>query len=328
MPESPTPSPRQPWEDNWSPDTSHVPGTRRLWLAGALAAATVVACVTAVTVTDRRPDGASPKNGPAITSDGATAPGLISFASPSTTGTDTPDGKSALASAHASGTTSGRSSGTPTSPSPGSPGAASSGAPEPPASSAGLRFVRSVNYPDHYWRVSDDQVSLDTITSSSARRSAGLRLVKGLADSSCHSFVTADGEYLRHRDFVLRADDHDGSRLFQQDATFCPRSLGRSDAVALESVNYPGHFLRHQNFRLRLDSSRDDGQFSADAAFRLVTDVTESDHGRDDDYGDSHGDHGYGNGNDHGYDDPDHGHGYDQGHGYGNGYGYDSGPRH
>ncbi|GEC04247.1 hypothetical protein SSP24_19020 [Streptomyces spinoverrucosus] len=280
MPESTAPPPQQPWENNWTPDTSRVPGTRRLWLAGALALATVVACVTAVAVMETHPDDMSPKS--AAPTDGATIPGLISFASPSATGTTTPPGKSSLSSAQPSRTASGKPSPTHSAPpeSP-APGATSSNAPKPPTSSDTWRFVRSVNYPDRYWRVSDGQVTLDTVSSSSARQDATLKLVKGLADASCYSFVTADGDYLRHREFVLRAEGHDGSGLFRQDATFCPRSLGHSDAIALESVNYPGRFLRHRDFRLRLDPFQQDGQYYADAAFRLVTDVTEtgSDHG-------------------------------------------------
>ncbi|WP_171108946.1 MULTISPECIES: AbfB domain-containing protein [Streptomyces] len=286
MPESTTPPPQQPWENNWTPDTSRVPGTRRLWLAGALAMATVVVCVTAVIVMETHPDDMSPKSAPPAPTDGATIPGLISFASPSATGTTPPPGKSGLSSAQPSRTASGQPSPTPTAntpPTSPAPGATSSNNPKPPASSATWRFVNSVNYPDRYWRVSDGRVTLDTITSSSARQDATLKLVKGLADASCYSFVTADGDYLRHREFVLRAEGHDGSGLFRQDATFCPRSLGYSDAIALESVNYPGRFLRHWDFRLRLDPFQHNGQYYADTAFRLVTDVT-------------------GTGNDHGYD--------------------------
>ena len=45
MPDNASRSPqdRPVWEDGWAPDTSRAPGTRRLWLAGGLAVATVVA---------------------------------------------------------------------------------------------------------------------------------------------------------------------------------------------------------------------------------------------------------------------------------------------
>ncbi|MGP4085588.1 AbfB domain-containing protein [Streptomyces sp. KR55] len=270
MPESTSRRPQnQPWENNWTPDTSRVPGTRRLWLAGALALATIVACVTAISVMQTQPDEKSPlSQSPAA--DEASIPGLISFATPSASATTTPPGgKGALPSAEPTRTTSHRPT-TPTATASKSPVPhTTSPAPKPPSTT--WRSLRSVNYPDHYWRVSHGRVTLEAITSSSDRRDATFKLVQGLAASSCHSFVTADGSYLRHRDFELRADRHDGSRLFQQDATFCPRSTGQSGVIMLESVNYPGRFLRHQNFRLRLDEYRHgDRNFPADSAFRLV----------------------------------------------------------
>ena len=115
---------------------------------------------------------------------------------------------------------------------------------------------------------------LDPVSSESSaatKQDASFKRVKGLADSSCYSFVTADGTYLRHRDFVLRADRDDGSDLFKKDATFCPRPSSSSGAVMLESVNYPGRYLRHRNFQLRLEWRDDHGRpTGADSAFRLV----------------------------------------------------------
>jgi hypothetical protein len=114
-------------------------------------------------------------------------------------------------------------------------------------------------------------VRLDPIGSGSEQREdATFKRVKGLADSSCYSFVTSDGDYLRHRNVVLRKDSDDGSALFRQDATFCPRASAYSGAVMLESVNYPGRFLRHQDFQLRLDPYQNTSLYQADSAFRLV----------------------------------------------------------
>jgi hypothetical protein len=127
-----------------------------------------------------------------------------------------------------------------------------------------------VNYPDRYWHVSGGYVKLDPITSASARQDATFKVVKGLADSSCYSFATHDGRYLRHRSFLLRSERNDGSGLFEQDATFCPRTSAYSGAVMLESVNYPGRFLRHQNFQLKLEPSQYSDLYRADSAFRLV----------------------------------------------------------
>ena len=114
---------------------------------------------------------------------------------------------------------------------------------------------------------------LDQVTSGSSaqtRQEASFKVVPGIADSGCVSFLLGDGRYLRHYDFRLRAGRHNGSELFKQDATFCPRPSSVSDAVMLESVNYPGRYLRHRNFQLRLESFDGSPFFRADAAFRLV----------------------------------------------------------
>jgi hypothetical protein len=130
--------------------------------------------------------------------------------------------------------------------------------------------VQSVNYPGHHWHVSRGYVRLEQPGGSEFREDATFTLVKGLANSSCHSFLTSDGTYLRHRSFVLVKERNDGSSLFKQDATFCTRPAAASGAVMLESVNYPGYFLRHRNFQLRLEQFEYSGQYRADSAFRLV----------------------------------------------------------
>ena len=284
MPDSsPPPSPNSPWENGWNPDTSRAPGTRRLYLAGALAVTTIVVCVTAIVVTDKQTDDTSrTKKADPTTPAGADGPGLLSFASPSNQSTPTPDEhKSNSGSAKTPGSTASpaaaehSSKPAAKSPSPskstssqgsssGSHGSSGS------SSSTAWKSVRSVNYPDRYWQVSGDFVKLNPATSATARRAATFKVVKGLANSSCYSFTTTNGTYLRHRNFVLRAERNDGSPLFKQDATFCPRPSPYSGAVMLESVNYPGRFLRHENFQLRLDRYQDSTQYRADSAFRLV----------------------------------------------------------
>jgi hypothetical protein len=266
----------QPWESGWAPDDKRVPGTRRLWLAGALAVATVAACVTAIVLTDRHTDDTSAAPDRTSTAD-PTGPGLISYASASTSGTASaspgPDRKSDKPSAGPPTTT--------TAPRPPhSPSTQPADPPEPPPAehtasaapkpSSTWRSVRSVNYPDRYWHVNGSYVGLDRVTSGSARQDASFKLVKGLADASCYSFATSGGNYLRHRDFVLRSERDDGSSLFEQDATFCPRTSSVSGAIMLESVNYPGRYLRHKDFRLRLDAYQQGGLYASDSAFRLV----------------------------------------------------------
>ncbi|MEV0181474.1 AbfB domain-containing protein [Streptomyces sp. NPDC050625] len=285
MPETtPHPPGNQPWQNGWVPDTSRAPGTRRLWLAGGLAIATIVACTTAIVVNRQAPDDtASPVRSAAPTDDG---PGLLSFASPSSGTTPAPKGKTGMSSVMppAASATATDGDGEPKSTASASPskspashggsggsdGSGGSGDSGGSDSSSVWSSVRSVNYPDRYWHLSGGYVRLDPIGSVSARRDATFKVVGGLADGSCYSFATADGGYLRHRNFLLRAERNDGSSLFRQDATFCPRASAYSGAVMLESVNYPGRFLRHQNFRLKLDPYQYGDLYRADSAFRLV----------------------------------------------------------
>ncbi|MBX7548974.1 AbfB domain-containing protein [Streptomyces sp. NPDC004232] len=255
----------RPWENGWNADTSRTPGTRRLWLAGALALATVVACVTAIAL-----DGTDP--GPATAPAAAGAPtdhgpGLLSFASPSTRTASPPKGTGTAPSTAPQSAVS-PSAEPPASPAKSPPGHGSSQHPPKPAARG--TSVRSVNYPDRYWHISGDYVNLDPVVPAADRSAASFTVVKGLADSSCYSFTTSDGGYLRHRNFLLRAEQDDGTALFRQDATFCPRPSPCPGATMLESVNYPGRFLRHQNFRLKLDPYQNTDLYRADSAFLLV----------------------------------------------------------
>ncbi|QNP73386.1 AbfB domain-containing protein [Streptomyces roseirectus] len=282
------PAQQSSWENGWAPDTSRAPGTRRLWLAGALVLATVTACVTAITVMDQEKDAAAEAKQADTRSAKEAGPGLISFATPTPTDHASPAGGkgerrdpapsgSPTPSTHPSaspsprgddgkdttGGTGGKDTGA-TTPTPAAPPPAKP--PARPATNPYDRSISAVNYPDRYWHVSDGLVKLDAPRGSESREDSTFTVVPGLAKNSCYSFKTHDGTYLRHRNFVLRAERNDGSSLFRQDATFCA-GYGGSDAVLLTSVNYPNHALRHRNFQLRLDpwgyntTNRDDFYF-------------------------------------------------------------------
>ncbi|MEU0023881.1 AbfB domain-containing protein [Streptomyces sp. NPDC006335] len=257
----------RPWENGWTLDTSRTPGTRRLYLAGALAVATIIACVAAIAATDHEADE------PSKTAR-AEGSGLISFSSQPAT-TVPPQGDSGLSSVSPTPQGPRQQGADPTVTVTATPkppkSTASKGGSAKPKPSATYRSIRSVNYPDRYWHVDDGYVGLDPVRGSESREDSTFKQVKGLANASCHSFVTHDGTYLRHRNFVLRAERDDGSPLFRQDATFCPRDAPYSSgATMLESVNYPGYFLRHQNFVVRLERFEYSSQFLSDASFQLV----------------------------------------------------------
>lgn len=259
----------QPWENGWAPDTSRAPGTRRLWLAGGMAVATIIACATAIAVSERESDDGSLS---AYSSGSTKGPGLISFATPSET--THPKGKSGLSTARPTTKAPRQQDAEPpeSTPEPSkSPSreAGSSSVPKPPAATA-WRSLRSVNYPERYWHVSDGYVKLDAVQGPESREDSTFKQVKGLADPSCYSFLTSDGRYLRHRSFVLVANTNDGSSLFRKDATFCPHYWPPSGTLSLESVNYPGRFLRHRDFQIRLDPYESSHQYHSDASFQMV----------------------------------------------------------
>ncbi|AXE85059.1 AbfB domain-containing protein [Streptomyces sp. Go-475] len=262
----------RPWESGWAPDTTRAPGTRRLWLAGALALATVTASVTAITVMNRESAEPTPQAAEPTTLSSSAPGGLISFATPSEGGSAKPGaGRAHPSPTPASSAPSASPSPEPrtTAPEPPKASTAPSKRPKPP-SSPGIS-IRAVNFPDRYWRVRDGYVRLDRIGSGSEQREdATFQRVAGLSDSSCYSFTTADGRYLRHRSFVLVANRDDGSSLFRKDATFCPRVWSPSGTLSLESVNYPGRFLRHRDFQVRLDPYEHSHQYHSDASFQIV----------------------------------------------------------
>ncbi|WP_333741817.1 AbfB domain-containing protein [Streptomyces sp. IBSBF 2806] len=272
------PPQEEPWENGWAPDSSRAPGTRRLWLAGGLAVATIVACVTTIALNDRPADQKTDaRQGRTLADDETEGGGLISFATPSASTSSTPTGHgSGSPSASPSPSPSPSSSSSPRPQGSSSPGASTGPAPKPsgkpadPQPAAYWKSVQAVNYPDRYWHVSDGLVKLDAPRGSESRADSTFEVVKGLANGSCYSFRTADGAYLRHRNFVLRAERNDGSGLFQQDATFCPAYSGYQGAVVLQSVNYPNYALRHKNFQLRLDPYGYNTTNRQDFMFRVV----------------------------------------------------------
>ncbi|MPY57909.1 AbfB domain-containing protein [Streptomyces spongiae] len=273
-------SPPKVWETGESPDQTRVPGTRRLWAAGALAVVVLIGSVTAIALQEPRTrndteNAARERTGRTTTADDPIVPTVAPAA---------PDGKSGLSSPQPTASKSSTSSdsqqgGSKDEPEPEpskskSKSESGTSGEKPPSSSkpstSSWKSVRAVNYPDRYWHVSDGMVKLDEPRGSESRDDSTFNVVKGLANSSCYSFRTADGKYLRHRNFVLRADRNDGSGLFSKDATFCPGYSPSEGAVMLRSVNYPNYALRHRNFALRLDPYGYNTGSRQDFSFRLV----------------------------------------------------------
>jgi hypothetical protein len=82
-----------------------------------------------------------------------------------------------------------------------------------------------------------------------------------LADPAAISFesINYPGYYLRHQNFQIKLHKNDGSRLFQEDATFRKVSgLADYSKFSFESLNYPNYFIRHKNFLLYIERGSGD----------------------------------------------------------------------
>ncbi|MFF8192985.1 sigma-70 family RNA polymerase sigma factor [Streptomyces bobili] len=131
----------------------------------------------------------------------------------------------------------------------------------------GVRSLESVDRPGQFLTYDGDFATL----SSGA---ATFTVSKGLADSRCVTFRAADGRYLRHHYLRLRLSADDGSRLFREDATFCPRPGTVDGSVTLHAHNYPGSALRPRDGSIRLDGSNGTRTFTGQASFVVRAPLT------------------------------------------------------
>jgi hypothetical protein len=103
------------------------------------------------------------------------------------------------------------------------------------------------NYP------SGNEVGADAVTSSSSttlKQDATWIVRPGLNNSNCISFETnnGSGDYIRHSGFQLYLEPNDGTALFANDATFCPRAGNSGSNYSFMSYNYSYKYIRHYNF--------------------------------------------------------------------------------
>jgi len=100
---------------------------------------------------------------------------------------------------------------------------------------------------------SGDEVGADAVTSSSSttlKEDATWIVRPGLANSNCISFETnnGSGDYIRHSGFELYLEPNDGTALFANDATFCPRAGNSGSNYSFMSYNYSYKYIRHYNY--------------------------------------------------------------------------------
>ncbi|MFI8105291.1 sigma-70 family RNA polymerase sigma factor [Streptomyces sp. NPDC086023] len=134
----------------------------------------------------------------------------------------------------------------------------------------GTRSLEAVDRPGLFVTYAGDYATLDRAFASSGaqtRNRGAFTVIAGLADTRCVTFRAADGRYLRHSYLRLRLSTDDGSDLFREDATFCPRPGSVAGSVTLHAHNYPGSVLRHRDGGIWLDGSDGTRTFAGQASF-------------------------------------------------------------
>ncbi|GAA1413204.1 AbfB domain-containing protein [Catellatospora coxensis] len=141
--------------------------------------------------------------------------------------------------------------------------------------------VTTWGHTDRYLRHADSLAWTEIVTSGSSallKADATYAVRRGLADSSCYSFESANfpGQFLRHAAGRVRNSPDDGTALMRADATFCARPGVGGTGVTFESLNFPGSYLRHFESQVYIAAGGGDGGFnrpqtlSADSSWALA----------------------------------------------------------
>ncbi|KAF8196541.1 Arabinosidase B [Pholiota molesta] len=115
-------------------------------------------------------------------------------------------------------------------------------------------------------------VNTQVVSSSSAallQQQASWIVRTGLGNSACFSFESVDtpGSFIRHSGFQLLLNANDGSKLFSEDATYCPQASFNGQGNSLRSWSYPTHYFRHYNSLLYAASNGGVTAFDATTLF-------------------------------------------------------------
>lgn len=116
-------------------------------------------------------------------------------------------------------------------------------------SSISLR-VTTAAYDTRYIAHTSDTVNTQVVSSSSSaslKQQASWTVRTGLGNSGCFSFESNDtpGSFIRHSSDQLKVDANDGTKLFGEDATFCPQAGLNGQGNSLRSWSYPTRYWRH-----------------------------------------------------------------------------------
>ncbi|MER5453933.1 sigma-70 family RNA polymerase sigma factor [Micromonospora sp. NPDC002389] len=138
----------------------------------------------------------------------------------------------------------------------------------------GTWSLESVRAPGRYLTVDGDVAGLAEVTGASsaqARRRATFTVGRGLADPGCVTLRSADGRYLRHASLRLRLSPDEGTRLFREDATFCPERGATAASVTMRSHNYPHLVVHGRDVGFWIDFPDGTQAFARASSFRVRT---------------------------------------------------------
>ncbi|KAI1749160.1 Arabinosidase B [Xylaria castorea] len=118
-------------------------------------------------------------------------------------------------------------------------------------SSVSLRAT-TPGFDTRYLAHTGSTVNTQVVSSSSAtalKQQASWTVRAGLGNSACYSFESKDtpGSYMRHYNFVLQVSASDGSKQFNEDATFCTQAGLNGQGSSIRAWGYPTRYFRHFN---------------------------------------------------------------------------------
>ncbi|KAH9477669.1 Alpha-L-arabinofuranosidase [Psilocybe cubensis] len=98
---------------------------------------------------------------------------------------------------------------------------------------------------------------VDSSSSTALKQQASWTVRTGLGNSACFSFESRDtpGSFIRHANFALVVNANDGSKLFSEDATFCPQAGLNGQGNTIKSWSFPTRAFRHFNNNLFVASN-------------------------------------------------------------------------
>ncbi|KAI1754657.1 carbohydrate-binding module family 42 protein [Xylaria castorea] len=132
--------------------------------------------------------------------------------------------------------------------------------------------VTTPNFNTRYITHTGATVNTQVVASSSAaalKQQASWTVRTGLGNSACFSFESVDtpGSFIRHANYQLMVNSNDNSKIFHEDATFCPQTGVNGQGNTIRSWSYPARYWRHFNSILYIAGNSGPHDFDNTASF-------------------------------------------------------------